>query len=301
AVFAAIAQGEAEMASERLAILSGLDAAGREQVADGLARLDPAARFAFLDRLLGAAEVSALLDFSAICRDCLHDPDVGVRALAVSGLSEDAGDDLVEPLVDLAQHDPDAGVRSEAALALGSFALRAEFGQLRASAQTVVVEGLRAIAQDAAEEPTVQASALASAGVISEAWVQDLIFDAYESDEPALRIGALQAMGRTVDDYWLPTLLNAMESADEDERIAAAHAAGEIGNEDALVALAELLEDENLDVVQAAALALGEIGGRVAAEHLEPYATHPHADVRAGVRSAIEQAAFADDPLGAGR
>lgn len=294
----ALAAGELELSAEQLASISGLETAGRRRVQETLQGLDAAARFAFVDRLITVAETSVLYDFSAVCFDCLEDADAAVRALATSGFADDEGRDTLRRLVELARHDPEASVRSEAALALGPAALRAEFDQLQQADRELVVGTLRAIASDATEEPAVQASALANVGVFSEAWVRDLIFDAYESGEPALRLGALQAMGRSADDYWLPTLINALAALDEDERIVAAQAVGEIGDEDAIAQLAELLDDESLEVVEATVLALGEIGGPAAREELERYADHPEPVLRAAVQAALEDAAFVDNPLG---
>ena len=293
----ALAAGELELSAEQLASISGLAAAGRRQVQETLQGMDAAARFSCVDRLITVAEMSVLYDFSAVCLDCLEDADAAVRALAASGFADDEGRDTLHRLVELARHDPEASVRSEAALALGPAALRAEFDQLQQADRELVVGTLRAIASDATEEPAVQASALANVGVISEAWVRDLIFDAYESGEPALRLGALQAMGRSADDYWLPTLINALAALDEDERIVAAQAVGEIGHEDAIVPLAELLDDESLEVVEATVLALGEIGGPAAREELERYADHPEPVLRAAVQAALEEATFVDNPL----
>lgn len=300
AVFSALASGDANISSERLAALSDLDASGRAFVAPRIKALDAPARFAFLDVLIEVGEGSALLDFSAVCFDCLADDDAAMRALAASGLADHEGREAMMALVDLTRSDPDPGVRSEAALALGSSVLRAEFGQLSDDDGTLVIESLREVASDVAEDPAVRGAALASVGVVDAAWVQDLIFDAYETGDPALRVGALQAMGRTADEYWLPTLFNAMESLDEDERAAAAIATSGIASDDAVEPLAILLEDESLDVVQAALAALGEIGGPAAIEHMQALETHPDAMTRAVVQAALQEAAFADDPLGLG-
>ena len=299
-VFAALAAGDSDLGPEQLAVISDLDAAGARGCTEALAQLDAPARFALLDRLVEAERSSALLDFSAIFRRALADDDPAVRALVAGGLALSEAPEVVPHLLSVARDDPDESVRSEAAIALAGFALRAELGQLPASLGQRLIDTLHSLAADPAEDPIVQAGALASVGVVRAPWVQDLIYDAYESSEPALRIGALQAMGRTADEYWLPTLVNDMDSTDDDERVAAARAAGDIGNDDALAPLAELLDGDALDVVEAAAAAIGEIGGPVAAEHLEPYRSHPDPGVRAVMQAAIEQAGFSDDPLGFG-
>ena len=297
-VFAALVAGETELTAEQLAVLSDLNAAGARKFVLSLSGLEAAARFALLDKLVDAERASRLLDFSPLYRAALNDEDPGLRGLALAGLTSCEASEIAPDLLEAAQSDPDETVRSEAAIALGGFALRAELGQLSPHLAAQVIEGLRTIATDASEDPTVQAGAIASLGVVDQAWAQDLIYDAYESADTALRIGALQAMGRTADEYWLPTLVNAMDSADSDERYAAARAAGEIASEDAIIPLAELLQDEALDVVEAAATALGEIGGPVAGEQLEQYTSHPDAAVRGAIQQGLDAARFADDPLG---
>lgn len=297
-VFAALVAGGVDLDAEQLAVLSDLNPDAAQGFVGALATQEASVRFALLNNLVEAERGSRLLDFSALYQSTTHDDDPAVRALAVAGLATCEDPAMIPDLLEAAQSDPDETVRSEAAIALAGFALRAELGQLLPRAAERVVEGLRAIAQDPSEDPTVQAAAIASLGAISQAWVQDLIYDAYESTDPALRVGALQAMGRTADEYWLPTLVNAMQSADSDERYAAARAAGEIASEDAIIPLAGLLEDEALDVVEAAAAALGEIGGPVAAEQLQEYESHPDSGIRAAIGLGLQAAAFHDDPLG---
>ena len=53
----------------------------------------------------------------------------------------------------------------EAAIALAGFALRAELGQIPAPMGERLIEGLRALAADSAEDPIVQAGALTGVGV----------------------------------------------------------------------------------------------------------------------------------------
>jgi HEAT repeat protein len=301
AVFSAIKAGDFALGEEQLSALSDLDAGGRAFARAAFRSLDGPARFALLDGLLTASEDHTLLDFSAICFECLDDDDGTVRARAAAGLADSEDRATIPALLALARSDPDDGVRGEALIALGPFALRAAVGELTAADHEAIVGTLREIAGDVAEDGVVQASALSSVGGIDEPWVQDLIYDGFESGDAAVRVGAIQAMGRSADEYWLPTLINLMAGVDEDERVAAATAAGEIGSEDALAPLGELLEDEDAEVVQAAAAALGEIGGAAAVEQLGLFTTHPDPAVRLAVQAAAEIAGFNEDPLGLSR
>ena len=296
--FADLVAGSVDLSDAQFAALSDLDDGGAAGFVATLTDLEAVARFALLDALVEAERASHLLNFSAFYRAARHDDDAGVRGIVIAGLALSEAPEIVPDLLEAAQSDPEEAVRSEAAVALGGSALQAELGHLRPRLAEDVVEGLQRIATDPSEDPTVQASAIASLGVVDRAWVQDLVYDAFESTDPALRIGAIQAMGRTADEYWLPTLVNAMDSADSDERYAAARAAGDIASEDAIVPLTELLDDEALDVVEAAAAALGEIGGQVVTEQLEQYASHPDTAVRTAIQLGLAAAAFDDDPLG---
>ncbi|HJN91837.1 MAG TPA: HEAT repeat domain-containing protein, partial [Dehalococcoidia bacterium] len=272
----AIAQlraGRLDLSDELLAALSDIRREPLQQVQSGIQPMAAEERFVLLERMVQMEEQSNLIDFSPFCLAALSDADASVRALAASGLASNEASDRIEPLLALAQNDPDDSVRSEAIIALAPAALHAEFGQLPSRLRDALVDTLRTVAGDVAEEPLVRANALASVAVVDEPWVRDLIFDMYEDGEPVLRVGAIEAMGRTADIYWLPTLENAMTLIDEEERIAAAGAAGEIEDEDAIPALAELLEDESVEVVVAALEALGEIGGPEAVEQLGRLAT----------------------------
>ena len=298
--FERLTDGSVELSDDDLAAMSDLDRAGCDRFIASFLPLGPEERFALLERLTQLQETRPLLDYSIVCLAALADEDASVRALAAAGLADNEERESIAPLLGLAINDEDEAVRSEAVVTLGAIALRAEFGQLRTADRAAVVDGLRAIAENSAEETLVRAAALASVAVIDEPWVRDLIFDFFEADDDILRLGAIQAMGRTADAYWIPTLENSLAVMDDDERIAAAVAAGEIADEDALPALAELLEDESIEVLIAVIEAVGEIGGPEAVEQLERVSTHPDSSIRAAVQDALEAAVFADDALGLG-
>ena len=296
-----LAAGDLELSKDEQIALSALDRENCDRFIAIFARLASDDRLSLLQLLTSLEDGAPLADFSAISLAAIADEEPTVRATAVAALGDYEATDTIEPLLVLARDDPHEGVRGEAVVALGSAALRAEFGQLNDRLRSRLVEGLHAIALDVAEESLVRASALASVAVIDEPWVRDLIFDFFGEGDDVLRLGAIQAMGRTADLYWLPTLENSMTVMDDDERIAAAVATGEIGDEDAVPALAELLDDESLEVVLATIEALGGIGGPDGAEQLERVSTHPDHEVRLAVQAAVETAAFADDPMGFSR
>ena len=297
-VFGALIEPDAPLDDDDLAALNALGPEARGRLRAALERLDAAARFGVLARLIDLARERVTLDYDAICLDCLADPDASVRALAVSGLAEGEEREALVRLLQVASEDADELVRAEAAGALRPWVLRAEFGRLRAEDRSGLIETLRAAAEDGGEAGSVRGSAVESLGPLSEEWVRELIHESFAAEDQALRLGALRAMGWSADAYWLPTVLDSTEALDDEERSAAAFAAGGIEDEDAVPSLRDLLTDESPEVVLTAVAALGEIGGALALEALESVRTHPEAEVRDAAEAAGQQAAILDDPMG---
>ena len=296
-VFGALIDPDTPLNDDDLGALNALNLEARGKLREAFERLDTAARFSVLVRLIEVAAEQVTLDYSSICLDCLADPDASVRALAVSGLGEVIDRQALLRLLQVVREDPDELVRAEATDALRSWVLRAEFGRLRNQDRADLIEALRELAEDSGEAASVRGNAVESLGALSEEWVQELIHESFATDDQTLRLGALRAMGWSADPYWLPTVLDSMEVLDDEERSAAAFAAGEIENEDAVPSLGDLLEDESEEVVLTAVAALGQIGGRLALEALDRVRTHPDAEIRDGALAAREEAALLDDPL----
>ena len=87
-------------------------------------------------------------------------------------------------------------MRAEAALALGRYALKAEFDDIRASDASMVDDALRRAIADRGQTTEVRARAVEAVGARSQPWVLEIIEDAYHSDQHRLRVSALHAMGR---------------------------------------------------------------------------------------------------------
>ena len=296
-MFKQIASGDLDLDDKQLSMLSGIDSTRSGYIETAMGKLDGPARFTLIETIGSAARRNVLFDFTNFYLECLKDDDHGVRAVAASGLGEGEDARGISALIKLVLSDTEENVRAEAAISLGPFALQAVLGVLPITQFNEIVNVLKGIVEDTTEEAAVRAGALASIGVFDEPWVQELIYDGFESVDSEVRLGAIQAMGRTADDYWLPTLINILVSIEEDERIAAAIAIGEIGSEDGLFSLGELLGDNELEVVQAAAVSLGEIGGPAAVEQLEKFLEHPDEEIRDVARHAIDFATSSDNPL----
>ena len=297
-VVGAISSGQVELEPEDLHAVSRLSAVSEQRVRQQLAALESASRFALLERLHEVGSEFGGYDFTVLFSAMMSDDDASVRTLAVSGLASCETAGATAALLDAARsEEEDEQVRREAVSALGAVALRLELGWAASEAAGEVVDTLRTIVQDVREDESIRALALSGVGVVSEAWVSELIEQAYESDAAALHLGAVQAMGRNADLSWLPLLEGSLLAEDEDEQIAAVQAVGEIGSEDGTTMLFELFDDPSAseELLQAAVAALGEIGGEEAIEELQRLRTHPDPNVRATAQSALQEATSLDD------
>jgi HEAT repeat protein len=250
-----------------------------------------------LNELAELAEDNVELNFDEVFRAALGDADSEVRRVAVRGLWEYTGRDLIEPLVRLLHEDAEPAVRAEAALALGRFALRAEFEELRPVDAERVEKALRRTVDEAVEVVEVRARAVEALGARSMAWVQAIIEETYHSAEQRLRVSAVHAMGRNCDPVWLPVLFRELASEDPEMRYEAVTACGSIGDEASLPHVLPLMEDGDAEVQGAAIEALGAIGGRAAKKALQQAVGDPREHVREAALAALAEADFNDDPL----
>ncbi|MGD0765491.1 MAG: HEAT repeat domain-containing protein [Dehalococcoidia bacterium] len=249
-------------------------------------------------RLGELAEDNVELNFDQVFLAGLRDEDAEVRHLAVQGLWEYEGRDLIGPLIDVLRGDPEPGVRAQAALALGRFVLRAEFRHLSEADSRRIEEALRGVIGNQEEALEVRGRALESAGALSAGWVRSSIEDAYRSRHHRLRLSAVHAMGSNCDPRWLPLLTQELGSDDAEMRYEAATACGSLCDESAVLYLKPLLDDEDAEVQEAAIAAMGEIGGADARRALKELEHHPEVRVREAVAAALEEMEFNEDPLG---
>jgi HEAT repeat protein len=247
--------------------------------------------------LIELAEDNVELNFDAVFRVSLSDSDAEVRRSGVRGLWEYEGRDLIPALVDLLLTDSDQGVQAEAALALGRYALKAEFEEIRPSDADVVDDALRRAIAEPGRALEVRTRALEAVGVRSQPWVAGIIEEAYASGDGRLRVSALHAMGRNCDSRWLATLVHELKSDDAETRYEAAVACGSLGEEAAVPDLLPLLEDDDVEVQEAAIQALGRIGGQAARRALQACVAQPGERVRDAALAALAEVDFGEDPL----
>lgn len=285
------------LAATRLINLSSLTPDEVSAFEDAWRGADVRRRRQVVQELVELAEDNVELNFDAVFRVSLSDSDAEVRRLGVRGLWEYEGRDLIPALVDLLLTDSDQNVQAEAALALGRYALKAEFEEIRSSDADLVDDALQKAIDDPGRALEVRARALEAVGVRSRPWVAGIIEKAYDSGEGRLRVSALHAMGRNCDSRWLGTLAHELKSDDAETRYEAAVACGSLGNEAAVPDLLPLLNDGDTEVQEAAIQALGRIGGRDAKRALEGCLAHSEERIRDAALAALAEVDFGEDPL----
>lgn len=284
-------------AASLLTVLSGLDDAKKKLVQQNWPEIMLQRRLELLQRLAELAEDNVEMNFDAVFSIGLTDRDPTVRQLAIKGLWENESQAMLDSLLDMVADDSAAGVRAEAAIALGRFALQAELGSLKEDSAERIENALHAVIEDEAEEVEVRGRALEAIGARSDAWVTDLIDQAFDSGDRRLRISAVHAMGRNCDPAWLPLLYGELESDDPEMRFEVAGAIGLIAEESSIPALLTLLDDSDAEVRAAAVSALGEIGGDTAKGALEDIAAGDDFALRNLALEALSEVEFTEDPF----
>ena len=254
-------------------------------------------RRAILDLAVELAENDVQMDFTAVFKVALADPDPLVRATAIEGLWEDEEFRTADQLARILRQDSDESVRVAAALGLARFAVLAETGSLYAPSAGRVRSALLGAVTDRDETLEVRRRALEALGAFGDPTIGDLIANAYADSDPKMRASALFAMGRNGDERWLATILPDMESENPELRFEAARAAGELESPRALVPLIALLDDDDVEVRLAAIGSLAQIGGDVARKALQRCAKSTDVAIRDAANEALGEMDLGSDPL----
>lgn len=262
-------QDAAAPRADALRALSGATKAEAATFARAWAALPVARRRRIARALIELAEENFELDFNALFRHLIRDPDAHVRASGIEGLWEDEDAALVEPFIALLRDDPAAEVRAAAADALGRFLLLAEYGRLARISPALIGAVLLATTRQPGEDLSVRCRAIEALGYWSDEQVRDVLERAFDDVAPEMRASALAAMGHSADAYWREVVANELQSPDARMRFEAARATGELENRDAVEALIELLDDPDREVQSAAITALGQVGGKLALRALQ--------------------------------
>lgn len=274
---------EKPLAVAKLVNLSDLSKEEMEAFKSVWHGIDVARRREIVERLVELTEDDFELDYAEIFRLCLGDGDGGVRAKAIDGLSECEERSLLDPLISLLLGDLEDSVRAAAAAALSTFAMLAEFGELKANDADKVEKALLTAFNNKKEQMDVRCRALESISMMSRPQVEVMIRQAYQSDDLEFRASALCAMGRTCNSDWLSILLQELSSPSAQLRFEAASACAELEADEAVPRLIELTRDDDAQVRLSAVEALGRIGGNEAKQALQ--------ECRDGADDAMSQAA----------
>jgi HEAT repeat protein len=213
------------------------------------------------------AEENYVVNFDALARLGLDDPDEEVRVAAVADLWESEDTDLIPDLIRMMQSDPAELVRAEAAKSLGRFVYMGETGDLIGPRVRRVEDALLGVIAGA-DSVEVRRRAVESVAYSSREEVPPIVEAAYRSADPVWRASAVFSMGRNLDERWIPLVLEELRSAVPEMRFEAARAAGEFELEKAVPILSGLTNDPDRDVQEAAIWSLGQIGGDMAREAL---------------------------------
>ena len=214
-----------------------------------------------IEALADLAEANFEVNFDAIYRHCLDDPDDVVRATAIDGLWENEDPAFIGPFLRLLRADPSALVRASAAEALGRYLLAGELEQLDAVIAARVLTELLTRFYMVDEMIDVRRRAIESAAYACVPEVSDALEIAYYDDDERMRASAVFGMGRSCDRRWRAVVLKELENASPAMRYEAARASGELGLRKAVPVLARLIEDADRQIREASIWALGQIGG----------------------------------------
>lgn len=292
-----LAKESKSLSSVRLAAFSDLSAEDLVSFKELWKGIPVERRRKMLARLTELAEDNLELNFDAIFRHSLEDPDAEVRLLAIEGLGESEEPSLVEPLIKRLQGDASERVRAAAAQGLGRFVLLAELNKLRPHYARRLEKVLLDVIGHGGQPLEVRRRAVEAIAPLSQPGVTQLIHDAYLSSEPEMKVSAVYAMGRNCDPRWLPILLREMGNDDPEMRYEAALACGELGEEEAVPSLANLLRDDDTQVQEAAIQVLGKIGGNEAHRLLRQLLTSEEARLVEVARDALQEAEVTEGPF----
>lgn len=264
-----LAQADQPLASSWLYALSGAPQRSLEPLAAAWPQIAPQRRQEIARTLVEMGEASFEVDFNAVFRLVLADPDAEVRRDAVEGLWEDEDPALIRRFLSMLRQDPAATVRESAAVALGRFLLLAELEEIDQQTVPEIAGPLLEKFHDLHEDPAVRRRALESVAYWGDERAREAVEEAYHAPQPEMRQSAVFAMGRSADPCWRGTVVMELSNPLSAMRYEAAVATGELEVKQGVPKLAELVMDPDREVQEAALWALGRIGGDKARKVLQ--------------------------------
>lgn len=254
-------------------------------------------RRTIISKMVELGEERFDLDYSALYRTCLNDPDAQVRSSAIEGLWEDEGWDLASTLIRLLLSDPDQMVRASAATSLGRFVYMAECDEIEAARAFKLRSALEQVIDNPQESSEVVRRAIEAIAFINDEHVKHIIESAYAVRDEAMKTSAVFAMGRNADPYWADIVLAELGSASAAIRYEAARASGEIQLDRAVPILINLTQDSDSEVQQMAIWALGQVGGKQAESALKALTQNKNEAVSDAAVEALDMLEFDAHPM----
>lgn len=252
-------------------------------------------RRSLMEDLEELGEDNTLVDFEALGRLAIDDPDPGVRAAGLRVLLEYENQGFIPRFLQLLNEDDDPDVRAAAANVLARYIYLGEIEELSENWLHEIEDNLLRVAESE-ENTLVRRMALESLGYSSRAEVASLIQRAYESNEREWVASSLFAMARSANEEWAKHVLSKLHNQHPIVRLEAARAAGELGLEAALDTLFEMLNDDNKDVRLTTIWALSQIGGEGIRERLEHIRDNADDDDEADVAdNALDNLEFTEE------
>ncbi|MFC2034366.1 HEAT repeat domain-containing protein [Chloroflexota bacterium] len=252
-----------------LAELSNLNTTELDAFTNSWMKINPSRRSQIIQRLVELAEDNLELNFYSIFKYGLKDPEPEVKRWSIEGLWENEESSLIKPLITLLEQDESEKVQETAVIALGKFALLAEYKKLHPDHITIIQEALLTTIHSKNKTIEVRRRALEAVAPIGIPKVKGVIMEAYQSHHPKFKISSIHAMGKNCASEWLPILIKELTSTDAEIRYEAAGACGELEEEKAIPNLIKLTSDPDGDVQMATIQALGKIGGEQAKKCLQ--------------------------------
>ncbi|MFA5629685.1 MAG: HEAT repeat domain-containing protein [Dehalococcoidales bacterium] len=249
--------------------------------------LNPERKLQIINRLTEMAEDLTEVNFDAIFRHRLYDPEPEIRTKAIEGLWESEDSSLIKPFIKLMQTDPSLEVRRASTMALGKFAMLAENKKLAPDYMPILCKTLlETYAEN--NDMELKRRALEAVAPLSLPRVEQAITEAYNSDDIKLKASALYAMGRNCKIDWINDLIRELSAPIAELRYEAAGACGELAEDTAVPYLIEAAEDNDINVRLAAIIALGKIGGEEAQEYLKACLEDEGETVREAAQHALD-------------
>ena len=296
-IIAEMAAADKPIIHASLADLSNLDANELTFLEQTWNSIEAGRRRQIMIRLLELAEENFELNFDAIFKNGLRDPDPEVRVQSIEGLWENEETTLISTYIRMLNEDKSEAVQAAAAKALSKYAMLNELKKIGPASSGRVSQALLAILADPNKSQEVWRRALEAAAPLSLNEVKKAIRTAYQSEDHKLKNSAIYAMGKNCDSAWIPTLIQEMASTSSETRYEAAGACGEICDEAAVAPLIKLTQDKDPEVQQAAINALGKIGGAKAKQFLMKSLNSPDEVISEAAEQALKQIEAEEDHL----